>query len=872
LWTNASSEAGTGTPSKVRVAHVSGRASSNTRRSTPQFRLGATSRALAGASVAIAPLAVGAAHKTSVVFFVSTCAASLLLLIAAGRTRGLGEPRFLAAPFAFLVLTLLQLLPIPASVLGWLDPAGAQLVVDNGIAPSMFRPFSLDPPSTLLSVAKFSACFAIFAVAAQTSSASKRRRDLFVKTVAISGVAALLVAIGHRIWGVTLIYGHFGGTRPLLNGPFVNPNHNAEFLELASFAALACALVPGPRFQRILWTAAAISCAAGALATLSRGSLLALAAGGGSFTLLMVLAQRQDPSGATREGSAGGLKGRIVWFITLVASLLLVAFSLGAISLLDRFTKGNLMGDVRIALWRDSFRVLRAHPLGIGAGAFDRVYPVYRTIVTDHAVRFGHVENQPLQWLIEYGWGSFALLVLAIFTTLGALAFRSMTPWSLAVCAGLIAVFVHNFVDFGIDLLGVSLPFAALAGTLAGRAQRPSPSGRSAKLTLIGALGVVAIATVSVPLLLAPPLRDFDDLIRKAATPAERRDLAIAAERAHPTDYFYALVRASATPLLPDAQGRFPRLRALNRALQLCTNCSDAHLELARSLWSLGRRKQSITEYRNANTIQPDRRLGVVDEIWRAGRQSADLKALAGPDASTLLEISAYLLDQGQSAPAAAVLAEAEVYGAPSGPVVVLRGRAALLGGDNRLAERLLRKAQSLLPTDSRIPAYLAEAMERNGETDQAVELLETLLARTPNDLDSARLRLSLLTRHKRWSQTEKALDALKEALQNNQMPTTEAHISAARVYLQQDRLRDALAEFQIASVQSPEDADLLVEYAQSAARAGQATRVSELLASVAAIRPGDPTLLQLRKQVEAQRQSVTRKSLLGVDPTGGPQ
>ncbi len=74
---------------------------------------------------------------------------------------------------------------------------------------------------------------------------------------------------------------------------------------------------------------------------------------------------------------------------------MLGAAALGADQLVDRFKTDAVTTDVRLRLWRDALHVLAAHPLGIGRGAFDRVYPIYRTVKIPLAVRFAFVENEP---------------------------------------------------------------------------------------------------------------------------------------------------------------------------------------------------------------------------------------------------------------------------------------------------------------------------------------------------------------------------------------------------------------------------------------------------------------------------------------------
>src|SRR5262249_29963045 len=128
--------------------------------------------------------------------------------------------------------------------------------------------------------------------------------------------------------------------------------------------------------------------------------------------------------------------------------------------------------DVRLGLWWDSLRVLSAHPSGIGRGAFGEVYPIYRTLLLPMPLRFSFVENQPLQHLIESGWLLYAGVVAGmafLASTIVRLGRRDVIE--AAFVAGLLAVMTHSLVDFGLETLGVLLPFMAILGLVLGRSR-----------------------------------------------------------------------------------------------------------------------------------------------------------------------------------------------------------------------------------------------------------------------------------------------------------------------------------------------------------------------------------------------------------------
>ena len=88
-------------------------------------------------------------------------------------------------------------------------------------------------------------------------------------------------------------------------------------------------------------------------------------------------------------------------------------------------------------------------------------------------LRFAFVENEPLQLLIDGGWVFFCSSAAAV----GCRRLAHRTPLArrdkieAALIAGLFAVLVHSLFDFGLETLGVLLPFAAVFGTVLGRAR-----------------------------------------------------------------------------------------------------------------------------------------------------------------------------------------------------------------------------------------------------------------------------------------------------------------------------------------------------------------------------------------------------------------
>src|SRR5262249_61601908 len=117
-----------------------------------------------------------------------------------------------------------------------------------------------------------------------------------------------------------------------------------------------------------------------------------------------------------------------------------------------------------------------------------------------------------------------------------------------ALVAGVLAVLAHSLVDFGLETLGVLLPFMAVLGTIIGR----SRSTEARLLAERPAWAVVGVALGGLVFGIAAVAHggydDFDALLRGATAAGPRRDLLARAQRAHPRDYFYPLAAARAEP------------------------------------------------------------------------------------------------------------------------------------------------------------------------------------------------------------------------------------------------------------------------------------------------------------------------------------
>lgn len=762
---------------------------------------------LVGLLVVGAPLACGAVHRP---ILLAVLGVSAVLALAAGwlafiKKSDLKPHLALAIPILFLVIAALQVVPVPAKLRALIDPVGSELLALAQLKGA--QPLSLDPPATYFELAKAAAGLCV-GLAALVLSSGRRMRFLIPGLVAAAGILAMAVGFGHRAFSTDKIYGLYSSIRGLSVGPFINPNHGAEFLELAAFAALAFAFARPTRDGQRVWKVLAAVLAAGALSYLSRGSVLAL--GGGALTWFLLAPRSEEGEPLHRTKSAAGLIGLVV-----VAG---VAIGFGADELLGRFGDASVAGDVRLAVWRDALKVIPAHPAGIGMGAFSRVYPVYQSVQSNTWFQFP--ENLALGFLIETGIPGALLLLAALVLTLRLFirnARRDRVEASLA--AGLVAVSMHNLTDFGLETPGVLLPFCAILGSIFGRQVAGSEETvprRSTPAVLLSGTSAVA-AAVSVALVLAPSSRNFDELL-KPPLPPDASAIARAASMAHPTDHVYALAEARLAP--SDLPRMAARLRMLNRAIILCPRCTGAHVEAARDLWRLGRRRQALLEWKTILNQDPDQLAWIFGELAGNGAQPAELMTLAND--GNRYEVSRNFLASGMIESAKNVLATAGDHN--DAEFHLVRGQIALRENDLKAARLAGERALAMVPDDPRAVLMASEVDVKANDRDKAIEVLQRAVRAGNASVEVSRKLLNLLMQTDRWQAIDRALADFRAALATAGAPMLEANLNAAHIYESRGQYRRAISEYQAALAHNPDDIGLRLALARAAEQAGSVT------------------------------------------------
>lgn len=331
----------------------------------------------------------------------------ILSLVALLVARAWPEPRRLTdgAALAALAIVTLQLMPLPPAMLDLVAP-DARAFRDAMLlgAPSGgWRPLSLDPALTRMSLALALSAFALFLAARGTAAAHGRA---MARWIAWIGIAAACLGIGGRmLFPDGRIYGFWTPSEPGAApvGAIINRNHFAAWAVIAaSLAAGALAasvtrlvsraghgrrLAAALSDPRVLWLLFSVALLTAALVfTASRGGFVGLIAAG---VAALAMTRRRA-------------RGR-AW---LTIAVLIAVCGAAAWSwsrpdrLLSRIEGGAAHGG-RPAIWREAADLTARYPIaGVGLGAFPTAMTHYQRT---RAVFYNHAHSQYLELASEGG-------------------------------------------------------------------------------------------------------------------------------------------------------------------------------------------------------------------------------------------------------------------------------------------------------------------------------------------------------------------------------------------------------------------------------------------------------------------------------------
>ncbi|WP_164008082.1 O-antigen ligase family protein [Pyxidicoccus trucidator] len=736
-------------------------------RGTSRFTL--LAEAALASLVVLGPVALGGAARWVLWPLVALSGAAAVLAAVGARRQG-QSLRFplLAVPLAAgAALCALQLMPLPAGVLGVLSPEAAALrefaLVPLGLEGA--RPVSLDPPATWRELAKHVAYLLAFLAAVQVCRARPSRERLLA-VLAFTGAALAVVGLGHSLLGVQSLFGLLSWVhaRPPLVTPFGNPNHLAGFLGLSSTVALGLALTTRPRSRALPYALAAGAGGLGVVLSLSRGGI-AFFVFGQALLALLLLRRRREAVGRAPP----------VWARSAAALVALLAvLGVGAYAAADRLWVEARSADSveelrhsKVSLWPMMAEAARAFPvLGMGRGAFEAAFPRYQSEPNPNTLT--HPENAVLQGAVELGVPGLVLLALAVWGFTRLLRSEGLDALELASLAGVAALALHDLFDFSLELPACAVAALVVLASVARPRARQRAAGKPGGLkpsawvlgTGVALTGLGLVALVPGRHHLSDAEAELAGLVTARAPEADVRSRGLALIDRHPSDYLLYRLVASAYAAR-GREGAEQSLAFVNRALYLSPVDAVSHRVAARALLTLGRGSQGFLEYRLAYEAGD---LGALQgEALRLARSLEDLVALT-PDSP---EVAVRLLDALGSMPGRMDLALAysgwarEHFEGRAGLATLWarEARLRLRKGELPVAEAACAEVERREPDALDTHLLRAEVLRAQGRGEEALQTLERLLARFPGHVE---LSFTLAARQLDAGLTRRAKDTLQ--------------------------------------------------------------------------------------------------------------
>ncbi|MEO7735869.1 MAG: O-antigen ligase family protein, partial [Kofleriaceae bacterium] len=365
------------------------------------------SLAIGGLALLVSVLVIGGALRWTQAIVAGLVGLALVMQVGSRRRVDHISPLTVLIGIA-VVLTAVQLIPLPAGLLDALNVRGNELRNDgaalSGTAP--WRSISMDPAGTLRALAFFVTLLGVAVLGLRIASSERGRYLVLAGVTVTCGLAAAVTGL-HTLLNMNLLYGVYApqhATPPLL-GPLLNANHLGGLMAIGAVLAVGLVFHHRQAAQvRVLWIVIAIGCSATAMASLSRGATLALGLGIATTIALLVTSRLGAPND-------DGARHHRAW-INEVPITIVIAFGL-AVAV---FTSAGKVADQldntsltelsqplsKYAAWRSSFTLVEEAPwLGIGRGALE---PAFTRIHEPSAyVTFSHLENEYIQAVVEWG-------------------------------------------------------------------------------------------------------------------------------------------------------------------------------------------------------------------------------------------------------------------------------------------------------------------------------------------------------------------------------------------------------------------------------------------------------------------------------------
>lgn len=368
----------------------------------------------------------------------------------------------------FLGLVLLQLLPLPDSILLLVSPTSLQLYDKFGGSAASLHSISINRFATRQELLLLLAYLSVFFVIIGHFRTKNQLRTLVMALFYIGGFLVLFALVQKATWNGRIFW-FYPVEEYLISGkgiwgPYINRNHFAGYLEMVIPFGLGMMIYTAPgrrsspdalqsnRVGRFLadpnfsvftsFFVVVLIMTAALFATLSRGGIAACVV---SFAFFVWI---------TRKRRSLRSRSLLLALLALVVSAVVVFAAWDRIE--NRFEDAGYID--RATVWSDSLGIMRDYPLfGSGLGAFESTYMRYQSRYTQ--ILFDHAHNDYIEAMTDTGLIGTSLAGGAAILLFSALYRRWRIKRSTyAQCIGAgglsasVAMAVHSFTDFNLHI------------------------------------------------------------------------------------------------------------------------------------------------------------------------------------------------------------------------------------------------------------------------------------------------------------------------------------------------------------------------------------------------------------------------------------
>ena len=374
---------------------------------------------------------------------------------------------------SFIVLSCLQIVPLPEEIITLLSPHSAE-AFSKANADQMF--LSVDPGQSQIHFIKLLSLFCLFLLILQLVNTEKRLKQLFLTLLAAGALQAVYGSL-EILLGVdtSVVFGFSVDNRA--SGSFVYHNHFANFLVLSLSAGIGL-VVASLENEKLTSARSVIRSFANYM--LGSKALIRISIIFMVIALVMSRSRMGNIAFFIAVAIMGALallimtkrsRGLTILIVSMfVIDLLIVSAYFGLDKVKQRIETTDFTQESRDEVLEDAVPLLQDFAVfGSGGGSFYGVFPQYQK--ADVIDFYDHLHNDYIQFAIEYGVFGVSILGmivgLSLFNALWAMRKRrsALTKGTAFGCAmAFIGMLIHMSVDFPLQAYANACYFVTLIG------------------------------------------------------------------------------------------------------------------------------------------------------------------------------------------------------------------------------------------------------------------------------------------------------------------------------------------------------------------------------------------------------------------------